>query len=214
MKRSTSMIIISLLGIVIVYLVYLLITGISGPIKFDKESKLRFAAVEQKLDAIRNLQFAYKEVTGRYAPTWDSLFYVIDHDSMTIERKLLIPKSKYSEELYGKNPKVADDTTKYEVIFHSRVALKDTLFEDSKYKRETMADIPFSGGQKFYMNAGMIDAGGGRVKVPVFIVTAPNKYVLKGLNTRYFNPDEGYQMGSMYETTTEFAYKRETLEYK
>ncbi|MBK6731524.1 MAG: hypothetical protein IPG60_11400 [Bacteroidetes bacterium] len=214
MKRSTSMIIISVLGIVIIYLVYSLITGISGPIKFDKESKIRFAAVEPKLDAIRNLQFAYKEVKGTYASSWDSLFYVIDHDSMTIERKLLIPKAKYNAELYGKDPKVADDTIKFEVTFNSRIALKDTLFKDNKYKRETIADIPFSGGQKFYMNAGLIDAGGGRIKVPVFIVTAPNKYLLKGLNTKYFKPDEGYQMGSMYETTTEYLYKREAVEFE
>lgn len=64
------------------------------------------------------------------------------------------------------------------------------------------------------MNAGLIDAGGGRIKVPVFIVTAPNKYLLKGLNTKYFKPDEGYQMGSMYETTTEYLYKREAVEFE
>lgn len=61
---------------------------------------------------------------------------------MTIERKLLIPKAKYNAELYGKDPKVADDTTKFEVTFNSRIALKDTLFKDNKYKRETIADIP------------------------------------------------------------------------
>lgn len=214
MRRSTSRIIIAILSIVIVYLIYETIMGIKGPIEFDKQSKIRYAAVEKKLELIRDLQFAHKDVTGRYASTWDSLFYVIDHDSMAIDRKILIPKSKYDYDKYGKNPKVADDTSKYEVTFHSKVALKDTVYSGSKFTQETIANIPFSGGKKFYMSAGFIEAGGGRLKVPVFIVTAPNKYILEGLNKKYFNPDAGYQLGSMYETTSEFSYKRDAVEYK
>lgn len=214
MNKTTSRIIMAVLAVVIVYLAYLTVMGIKGPIEFDKESKIRYTAVEKKLDLIRNLQFAHKDVTGKYAATWDSLFYVIETDSMTLDRKILIPKEKYDQERFGKNPKVADDTSKYEVTFHSRVALKDTLFKDTPFSRESIMEIPYSDGQKFYMNAGFIEAGGGRIKVPVYIVTAPNKYILNGLNKKYFDPDAGYQLGSMYETTTEFSYKRDPIEYQ
>ena len=55
------------------------------------------------------------------------------------------------------------------------------------------------------MKSDIIEAGGGRIKVPVFVVTAPNRLILKGLDEKYFNTETGYQLGSLYETTTEFA---------
>jgi ABC-type glucose/galactose transport system permease subunit len=96
----------------------------------------------------------------------------------------------------------------------SHVALKDTLSKSIPYKLENLRKIPFSDGADFYLNADIIEAGGGRLKVPVFMVTAPNKYILKGLNTKYFDANAGYKMGSLYETTTEFAYSRDPVDYE
>jgi hypothetical protein len=202
------------LGVVIAWLGYLTVTGIKGPIEFDKESKARYLVVEKKMEAIQNAQFAYKTVTGKYAKTWDSLMMVIESDSMVIQRKVLIPIAKYDASLYGPNPKLADDTTKYEVTFKSMVALKDTLQKIIDYDLTELHKIPFSDGASFYMNSDIVDAGGGRIKVPVFIVTAPNKYILKGLDTKYYDPDAGYQLGSLIETTTEYGYKRDPIDYE
>jgi len=214
MSKSVTNILMLVFALLIVYLGYLTFVGIKGPVEFDKESKLRYTEVENKLDAIRNVQFAIRQSTGKYANSWDSLGIIVNQDSLTIQRKLLIPKDKYDVEQYGEDPVLADDTTKYEVTFMSRVALKDTLAKSIKYDISKLHIIPFSGGESFYLNADIIDAGGGRLKVPVFIVTAPNRLILKGLNEKFFNPDAGYKMGSMYETTTEFGYSRDAVDYE
>lgn len=214
MNRSVTMALMAVFAILIVYLGYLTFVGIKGPVEFDKESKARYLMVEKKLDAIRNVQFAIRQATGKYANSWDSLAIIVESDSMEIQRKLLIPKSKYDPAQYGEDPVVADDTTKYEVSFSSMVALKDTLAKSIPYSIADLKTIPGSGGASFYLNADIIDAGGGRLKVPVFIVTAPNRLILKGLNEKFFNPDAGYQMGSLYETTTEYAYSRDAVDYE
>jgi hypothetical protein len=214
MNKSLSRILMVVLAAAIVYLTYSTIDGIKGPIEFDEESKARYAEVEKKLEAIRNAQFTYKDVTGKYAKTWDSLFTVMNEDSLTIQRKILIPKDKYQVAQYGANPKVADDTTKYEVTFQTRVAIKDTILKTLGYPLEDLQYIPYSDGAKFYLNSDVIEAGGGRIKVPVFIVTAPNRFILHGLDKKFFDPNAGYQMGSLYETTTEFSYKKDGVEYE
>lgn len=214
MNRSVTMALMAVFAILIVYLGYLTYVGIKGPVEFDKESKARYLQVEKKLDAIRNVQFAIRQATGKYANSWDSLAIIVESDSMEIQRKLLIPKSKYDPAQYGEDPVLADDTTKYEVSFSSMVALKDTLAKSIPYSIAELKTIPGSGGAHFYLNADIIDAGGGRLKVPVFIVTAPNRLILKGLNEKFFNPDAGYQMGSLYETTTEYAYSRDAVDYE
>ena len=56
------------------------------------------------------MQFTYKEATGKYASTWDRSMMVINHDSLSIQRKILIPKSSYDANVYVSNP-LADDTT-------------------------------------------------------------------------------------------------------
>ncbi len=214
MNKSITRILMLVFAIVAVFLAYQTFIGIKGPVEFDEAKKIRYVEVEKKLDAIRNVQFAVREATGKYASSWDSLAMVVEKDSITISRKLLIPKDKYDPAQYGKDPKLADDTTKYEVTFMSHVALKDTLSKSIPYKLEDLRKIPFSGGADFYLNADIIDAGGGRLKVPVFMVTAPNKYILKGLNEKYFDANAGYKMGSLYETTTEFAYSRDPVDYE
>jgi hypothetical protein len=202
------------LAVAIVYLTYSTIDGIKGPIEFDEESKSRYTEVEKKLEAIRNAQFTYKNVTGRYAKTWDSLFTVLNEDSITIQRKILIPKDKYQVAQYGVNPKVADDTSKYEVTFQTKVAIRDTILKTLGYPLDELQFIPFSDGATFYLNADVVEAGGGRIKVPVFMVTAPNRLILKGLDAKFYDPNAGYQMGSMLETTTEFSYKRDGVVYE
>ena len=54
------------------------------------------------------------------------MMVIINHDSLSIQRKILIPKSSYDANVYGPNPKLADDTTKYEVVSHSMVSIRDT----------------------------------------------------------------------------------------
>lgn len=214
MNKNLSRILMIVLALVIVYLVYTTTKGIQGPIEFDKESKRRYEEVERKLDAIRTAQFTYKEATGKYAKTWDSLVTVLENDSLTVQRKILVPRDQYDKGLYGANPKLADDTTKYEVTLQTRIAIRDTLPKTLGYPVNELSTIPFSDGAKFYLNADIIEVGSSKIKVPVFMVTAPNKMILKGLETRFFEPDYGYQLGSLIETTTEYAYKRESIQYE
>jgi len=63
---------------------YLLFLNIQEPIKFQKELETRESAVIDKLENVRKAQEFHKDITGRYAKTFDSLKYVLQTDSFSI----------------------------------------------------------------------------------------------------------------------------------
>jgi len=79
--KSVISIILLLLSI---FLMYLLFLNIQEPIKFQKELETRESAVIDKLENVRKAQEFHKDITGRYAKTFDSLKYVLQTDSFSI----------------------------------------------------------------------------------------------------------------------------------
>ncbi len=72
------------LFVVIVGLVWLLIQSIREPIAFNSERTKREQAVVAKLMEIRKAQEAFRDIKGGFAPTFDSLRYVLMNDSFRI----------------------------------------------------------------------------------------------------------------------------------
>ncbi len=77
--------IINLVLLVIVgVLVWMLYTSIREPIAFSAEKQKREDAVVAKLTEIRTAQELFRGIKGGFAPTFDSLAYVLKNDSFAI----------------------------------------------------------------------------------------------------------------------------------
>ena len=68
------------------FLMYVLYLNIQEPIKFQNELTKREDAVIKKLEDVRKAQEFYKDITGRYSKSFDSLKYVLQTDSFSIEK--------------------------------------------------------------------------------------------------------------------------------
>jgi type II secretory pathway pseudopilin PulG len=63
---------------------YLLVSGIQEPIKFKAEKEKRERAVVEQLKKIRQTQEIYREVTGQFAPSFDTLSQVIANGQIPV----------------------------------------------------------------------------------------------------------------------------------
>ena len=75
-----------LLILIAVGLVYVLISSIQEPIAFKAEQQKRENAVTEKLMLVRTAQEAFRSIKGGFAPSFDSLAYVLKNDSFAIVR--------------------------------------------------------------------------------------------------------------------------------
>lgn len=187
----------------VVFLGYRFYEDLKGPIVFTKESALRDKQVVAKMETIKAAQDAFYQVTRQYAHDFDTLLQVCLSDSFTIETEHLINKAEYDPAVHGENPLAYADTSKYRIITTSKVAIKDSLFAGLPYPVEQLKLIPYSEGKPFYMAAGEVDAAGGRYQVPTYEVTAPKRFYYLGLDTRFFDPNAGMQLGSVSEANTD-----------
>lgn len=72
------------LALIVIGLVYVLAGSIREPIMFKAEKDKRERAVINKLMTIRTAQEHFRNVTGGFAPDFDSLAYVLRNDSFAI----------------------------------------------------------------------------------------------------------------------------------
>lgn len=73
-----------ILAAVVVGLVWLLITSIREPIAFQAEKDRRERAVIEKLMEIRTAQDLFRNIKEGFAPTFDSLSYVLKNDNFAV----------------------------------------------------------------------------------------------------------------------------------
>ncbi len=78
MKYIVNLLILAL----IVFLCFALYSSIKEPIAFRTELTKRKNKVTDKLQNLRRAQEMHREITGGYAPTFDSLSYVLTNDSI------------------------------------------------------------------------------------------------------------------------------------
>jgi hypothetical protein len=181
----------------IVALSYLVFNSINSRITFERETARRKAVVVERLKDIRTAQLTYKNIKGTYADNFDSLIDFVRNGKMPIVRQI----GDASDSLQVAQGLVIRDTSYINII--------DTLFSPSQmenrlriFKLDSIAYIPYSGGEKFAIAAGEIEKN--RVKVKVFEVSASYKHIYKGLNAEehFAKLEEELKVGSMTDPST------------
>jgi membrane protein implicated in regulation of membrane protease activity len=190
LSRKLALIVGGVMGVISIILAYLDYKSIKDPIDFNKEKERRYAHVIQRLQDIREAQVAYKESTGYYTASWDSLIGFLKYDSVPVVKSIgTVPDS-----LIGKGGEKR--------AIELGIVSKDTLFEpasviafDDKYMQkrvhgleiDSLPFIPFTNGAKFEMQADTLIKN--RLEVPVFQVT----------DAKPFDPGKVLQVGSISE---------------
>ena len=176
----------------------------------------------QRLKDIRTLQVAFKSVNGRFTPSVDSLkmFYesgqmdivmqIGSHDdSIAVANTAAITKANKrlkGEQLTAKLQEAYKNGMPVVFSTTTRIPVRDTLFTHrSDFCIDSLAFIPFSGGQRTEMEAIVKTVSG--VQVPLFEARMPYKALCKGLDNqlrinldadrRDQNKYEGLQVGSV-----------------
>lgn len=195
---------------VIVALAYFAYESVARPIRFNEAKDIRYDAVKNRLIDIRTAQVAYKDQKGAYTDSFEKLIDFIKQDSMRVPRKIGLCPDTLTDKMAveigfaltrlepGQKPedilamgKILRDTIK--------IPLLDTLFSPT-YPIDSLAIVPFSGGEKFAMGAGEVETGS-KVKVKVFEAVAKYGQFLKGLDNNYYRPNDELRVGSLLEAT-------------
>ncbi len=87
MKYIINLLIVGAIG----FLGFMLWNGINEPIKFRAELNKRQNVVVDRLTDIRTAQEIYREITGEFAPTFDTLLQVLKSDSIPFRQLLADP---------------------------------------------------------------------------------------------------------------------------
>ena len=222
MNKSVKIACEVVLGALIVLLVWLTVKSVQKPVQFNKEVAARSQVAIQRLKDIRTLQEAYKSVNGRFSSTVDSLKLFYENGKMDIVMQIgslddsLAVANTEAIKKANKKLKPAEMTAKLaaayaagqKVVFSTvtEVPVRDTLFASRKdFCVDSLAFIPFSGGQKTEMEATVKTVSG--VQVPLFEARMPYRALCKGLDNQLRinldaerkdqNKYEGLQVGSI-----------------
>lgn len=140
MRLIINLILVAIVGL----LGYLLFYGIKEPIAFGDAKKERLEAVTNRLKQVRFAQEFHRDITGKFANSFDSLQYVLRTDSFTIVKIKGDPDDPNAEFTRIETKKSAIDSIK-------------TLFNDPKSKVKIELDslpfVPYGGGARFSIQA-------------------------------------------------------------
>lgn len=222
MNKALKIVIEILLALVAVGCVFGIYHSIMKPVNFNKEKARRTEVAVQRLKDIRTLQVAFKGVNGRYTDSIDSLRMFYNDGKMDIimqvgskddslawentERLKKQFKKLSKAELNAKFMELYKQGEKLVFSISTPIAVKDTLFHSRPdFCIDSLAYIPFSGGQKVEMEAAVKTVSG--VQVPLFEARMPWRALLKGMDNQLrINLDaecedlghyEGLQVGSI-----------------
>ena len=222
MNKSLKITLEIVLAAVIVLLVWLTVKSIQKPVKFNNEVAARSQVAIQRLKDIRTLQVAFKSENGRFSPTIDSLKLFYETGKMNIIMQIgslddsIAVANTEAIKKANKKLKPAELTAKLQqayangqkVVFSTVTAIpvKDTLFHNRPdFCIDSLAFIPFSGGEPVQMEAAIKTVSG--VQVPLFEARMPYKALCKGLDNQLRinldadrkdqNKYEGLQVGSI-----------------
>ena len=178
-----------ILVLIALFLVYALYESIREPIAFKSETEKRRNAVTAKLMKIRQAQEAYRDITGEFAPNFDTLAEVLTDGQFKIIKVIGDPD----------DPNF-DGTITYDTILRPagdsmRGVLKLNNFDSLRYC--PYSSVPFD------IQAKVIEYQ--KTKVPVVEVGTPwknfmGKYADPGYK-RYdqnYDPEKPIKFGSLY----------------
>lgn len=175
--------------LIVVGLAYADYMSIKVPIEFQNEKERRYEHVIQRLKDIRTAELAFKAKYQRYQGDMDSLVAFVETDSLLFIKAI------------GEVP----DTMTLEAAIKAGIASRDTIYvnamdslfgsQDPKervhpFHVDSMAVVPFTGGQQFALDAGSVKRSS--VDVPVFQAT----------DSKPFDTRDVLQVGSMSDPKT------------
>lgn len=177
-----------ILGLAVIALTFYLYKIIQDPIQFEKSKTKRYDKAIERLEVVKRAQFAYKDKTGKFAQNWNALITTLKNDSIA------------EVKITGNPDDLEADSTLVVTYDTTMISLKDKYFSDG-YPLDSIQYIPYSGGKTFNINAGEIEVGAARIKVPVFEVSVDEETLLSGLSEDYMDRSKTLQLGSMSEAT-------------
>lgn len=164
MKKILILVVLPVLIIVLGFLIY---KSIQQPVEFEKQRKIRETICIERLKDIRTLQVAYKSRYNKFTSDMDSLIDFYNNGTITIIRQI----GSFDDSIAVAQKRVFRDSIP--------IAVKDTLLKRAGFNVDSLAFIPFSGGEKMLMKAIIAKVSG--VDVPLFEASAPYDLLLKGL---------------------------------
>lgn len=184
------------LGVVIIVLAYLIYDSIMTPLRFEREKNYRYGVIIEKLKDIREIEKMYKNANKKYCGSFDTLFAFARTAKIPVVRMIPDP----TDTTFTRS---ITDTIGYALVY-------DSLFgKRENFRIEDLAVNPFNPEVKIKLEAGFVDKGG--LKVPVFMASALNVDILKGLDEQLIrnlnaslaalNKFPGLKVGSMTEVS-------------
>lgn len=143
------------LWVVIVFLGWKVYSSITGPVEFNKIKEARYTEVIKNLKDIQKSQLAYKEVTGHFTGSFDSLTRFLDTAQFAItQRRDTVYDDVERNKAFGITEGYYIEESILDTLRFTSV--KDSLFGNSdKYK--TMMKVPVEGvDAEFELRAGEI----------------------------------------------------------
>lgn len=169
-------------------LVYVLISTIQEPIAFKAEKEKRERAVIDKLMTVRMAQEAFRSIKGGFAPSFDSLEYVLNNDSFAVVKIIGDPDDP------NFTGEITYDTT--------MLPAKDSMINGLKISLDSLRFVPFTNGVAFEIQADTITYQS--TTVPVVEVGVRRKLFMgdygKERFARYdakYNPNSPIKFGDM-----------------
>ena len=169
------------------FLGYLLYRSIEEPITFADERVVRQDAVAEQLMVIRSTQEMYRDITGMFAPNFDTL-------------KQVLREGEFMEVRIVGDPDDPDfdPTTAYDTIYKPAIDSINTLGIDL----DRLEYVPYTEDKTFEIAADTIDYQS--TKVPVVQVGIPYKeFMGRFADSRYqrydqrYNPDAPIKFGDL-----------------
>ncbi|MDP3399340.1 MAG: hypothetical protein Q8S23_09400 [Bacteroidales bacterium] len=164
MKKILILVVLPVLIIVLGFLIY---KSIQQPVEFEKQRRIRETICIERLKDIRTLQVAYKSRYNKFTSDMDSLIDFYKNGTITIIRQI----GSFDDSVAVAQKRVFRDSIP--------IAVKDTLLKRAGFSVDSLAYVPFSGGQRMLMKAIIAKVSG--VDVPLFEAAAPYDLLLKGL---------------------------------
>jgi hypothetical protein len=155
--------------LLVILLAYLLIDGITEPVRFEQARKFRYEKIVERLKDIRDVQVSYKSQYGKFTGSFDTLINFYNREDLKIVKQI----GSMDDSLAVAHQLVKRDIILVPVRESVHLRTIGGVFADS------LRYIPVVGGE-FEMHAVVKNVSG--VNVPLFEARATNDVILEGLN--------------------------------
>ena len=160
----------------IIGLAYLLYSGIAEPIAFKAEKDRRKLVVTTKLEQIRTCQEIYRDITGEFAPDFETLVSTLRNDSIPFRQVL-------------EDPDFPGDVDKFIVNTTYSAAIDST--NGMGIELDDLVNVPYSDNAKFSMSSDTTTYQKTNVWVTE-TMTIWKEFMGEFADTRYMKYDDSY----------------------